>query len=184
MKQITVRIGVLIETNTEGVDVTAAAALNRDVRRNKSKVIEASLGIERSIARTISHYYFGRSHARKEAFDALILDSDWCSFAAKRKLVTHVITDLGLLEGQDKSEFDKLLGDVMRYRNAFTHGKILTNDKAAWLCYFEGSSRRQELTDDFLTKVEAALAIAGDRAFVLEQKIGATTVLNAGGPAG
>lgn len=57
-------------------------------------------------------------------------------------------------------EIDTMLRDVMRYRNAFTHGRFSTDGEAFWLSYFEGQSRKQELTDDYLDIVGNTLHAA------------------------
>jgi hypothetical protein len=122
----------------------------------------------------ILHYFFGSSHERRAAFESLVLNSDWCSFAAKRKLITHIINEQNLLEGRNKGEFDKLMKDVMSVRNAFAHGKISSDDKRVWLSFFEGAPRKVELTDEYLTDIETLLRAAFDRTFALAVAIGAT----------
>src|SRR5205814_5689397 len=119
----------------------------------------------------ILHYFFGASHERRAAFESLILNSDWCSFAAKRKLITHIINEQNLLEGRDKSDFDKLMRDVMSVRNAFAHGKLSSDEKRVWLWFFEGRPREEELTDDYLTEIETLLREAFEKTFILAQKI-------------
>jgi len=104
----------------------------------------------------------------------LVLGSDWCSFAAKRKLITHIINEQKLLEGLDKQEFDNLIRKVMSVRNAFAHGKISSDDKQVWLSFFEGTPRKVELTDEYLTEVETLIRAGLDKTFELAVKIGAT----------
>ena len=105
----------------------------------------------------------------------MVLGSDWCSFAAKRKLITHIINEQNLLEGGDKNEFDKLMRDVMSVRNAFAHGKLSSDDeRRVWLSFFSGTPQKQELTDEYLTEIETLLRVAFDKTFGLAVKIGAT----------
>ena len=62
----------------------------------------------------------------------------------------------------------------MPLRNAFTHGKLASDAERVWLSYFEGTPRTEELTDEYLTRVETLLITAHDQAFELTIKMGAT----------
>lgn len=178
MKQITVHVSGTVRVSTDGGDTTAANALLREARRNRHKVIEGANTVERVVAQMISFYFFGHDHERIDEFESLILNSDSCSFAAKRKLILHIVKEKGLLEGKAKSDYEQLLQRTMAYRNAFTHGSLLADEGAVWLSYFEGSPRKDELTDDFLTKVETTLRTAWEKSLTIEQKLGVTTLLD------
>ncbi len=134
--------------------------LAREARRNRLKVIEGALSVENQLGAVIEHYFFGSSHERRAVFESLILNSDWCSFAEKRKLITHIINEQKLPEGREKEEFDKLMRKVMSARNAFAHGKISSDDKRVWLSFFSGTPQKQELTDEYLTEIETLLRVA------------------------
>ncbi len=124
MKQIQVLVTGIVHVSTTGTNVTEAMGLMGEARRNRLKVIEGALSVENQLEAVILHYFFGTSHEKCEVFKSLILDSDWCTFAAKRKLITHIINDQNLLEGRDKNDFNGLMKDVMSFRNAFTHGAL------------------------------------------------------------
>jgi hypothetical protein len=104
----------------------------------------------------------------------LILNSDRRSFAAKRKLIGHIISEQNLLEEREKSEFDNLLRDVVSVRNAFAHGKFSSDEKRVWLSFFERTPREKELTDEYLAEIEKLLRVAFEKTFTLTQKIEAT----------
>ena len=174
MKQIQVLVTGIVHVSTTGTNVTEAMGLMGEARRNRLKVIEGALSVENQLESVILHYFFGTSHEKREVFKSFILDSDWCTFAAKRKLITHIINDQNLLEGRDKNDFNGLMKDVMSFRNAFTHGELSSDATRVWLSFFEGVVRKEELTDDYLTRVEAALRAAYDKVFGLSIKIGAT----------
>jgi hypothetical protein len=176
MKQIKVLVGGQVHVSTKETNVTEAMSLFKEARRNKAKVLDGALTIEHNLAAILTYYFFGRSHERKASFEALVLNSDWCSFAAKRKLLAHVIEEQQLLAGKEKNECEKLLRRVMSLRNAFAHGTLSSDDKTVWLSYFEGTPRKQELTDDFLSEVETTLLQAHNSVFALEQKIGLVTL--------
>jgi hypothetical protein len=172
MKQIRVLVSHVVHVSTTGTNLTTATSLGEEARRNKAKVLNGALTIEKEVTRLLSHYFFGRSHERKTVFEALVLNSDWCSFAAKRKLIKHVIEEQHLLDGQAKNECDELLRRVMSIRNAFTHGTLASDDKTVKLSYFEGMPREQELTDEFLSDVETTMFKAYNCAQALAQKMG------------
>ena len=79
-----------------------------------------------------------------------------------------------LLQGLDKQEFDNLIRKVMSVRNAFAHGKISSDDKRVWLSFFQGTPRKVELTDEYLTEIETLLRAAFNMTLALKVKIGAT----------
>ena len=62
----------------------------------------------------------------------------------------------------------------MSVRNAFTHGKLVSDEKTVWLSHFEGRPQKKELTDDYLTEIETLLRLGFDKTFELVAKIGAT----------
>ena len=174
MKQIQVIVTGTAHVSTTGINLTEAMKLSREARRNRLKIIEGALSVENQLEAVILHYFFGASHERRAVFESLVLNSDWCSFAAKRKLIAHIISEQNLLERSNKNGFEKLMKDVMSVRNAFAHGRLSSDDKRVWLSFFEGRPRKEELTDDYLTKVETLLRKAFDQAFELAVKIGAT----------
>jgi len=174
VKQVKAIITGVAHVSTSGINLTEAVNLAHEARRNRLKVIEGALTIENQLETIIQHYFFGTSHEKRAVFKSIVLDSDWCSFAAKRKLITYIIDEQNLLEGRAKNDFDKLMRDVMSIRNAFAHGKFSSDDKRVWLSYFEGKPRNKELTDDYLTEVETFLRRGFDSVFQLSVKIGAT----------
>jgi hypothetical protein len=174
VKQIQVVVTGIAHVSTSGINLTEAINLSREARRNRLKVIEGALSVENQLDAVILHYLFGISHAKRAAFKSLVLDSDWCSFAAKRKLIAHIIDEQNLLEGRAKNDFDKLMRNVMCVRNAFAHGRFSSDDTRVWLSFFEGTARKEELTDEYLAKVETLLRTAFEKVFEVAVKIGAT----------
>ena len=174
MKQIKAVVTGVAHVSTAGINLAEAITLSQQARRNRLSVIEGALSVENQLEAVILHYFFGSSHERRAIFEALVLKSDWCSFAPKRKLILHIISEQSLLQGRDKNDFDKLMRDVMSVRNAFAHGRLSSDDKRVWLSFFEGAPRKEELTDDYLARVETLLRTGFDKAFEIAVKIGAT----------
>jgi hypothetical protein len=174
MKQIRVVFSSRTRVSTSGTNLTEAIKLVREAETNRLKVIQGALSVESQLDTLIVHYFFGSAHERRAPFESLVLNSEWCSFAAKRKLIAHIISEQNLLEGREKNEFDKLIRDVMSVRNAFAHGKFLSDEKRVWLSFFEGTPREKELTEEYLAEIETLLRAAFEKTFTLTQKIGAT----------
>ncbi len=142
-------------------------SLSKEATRNKSKVLEGAYSVENLLAQIISIHFHPTDVIRRQEFEQMVLKSDWCTFAAKRKVIESIIKKHSLLVGKDFSDFQKLLKGVMSYRNAFTHGKMIYKDDAIWLRYFEGEPREVELSDEYLKKVEKCLLDGYERTFNL-----------------
>lgn len=158
------------------VRVSQALALTQEARENKGRIIEGALAVEHHLNDLIGHYFFGggKENAEKKAiFRAVVLDSDWCPFSAKRRLVGHIIEAERLLTGKAKNDFDNLIRKVMALRNAAAHGSLTTDAHTVWLSYFEGTPRTKELSDDYLTEIEGLLNAAVREIVSLLGKAGA-----------
>ena len=173
MKRIRVAISGQVPVSTSGTNLTEAVKVTDQARTNRLQVIEGALTVEHQLDAVILHYFFGASHEKRAVFASVVLNSDWCSFAAKRKLIAHIINEQKLLEGREKNEFEKLMRRVMSARNAFAHGRLSSDEKRAWLSYFEGTPQERELTDEYLTEIERLLREGFSKAFEVAVKIGA-----------
>ena len=160
------------ETVDAVVQTGVAKTIVETAHQNRLSVIESALSVERTLEEVIIRYFLGDSHNMVEAFESLILHTDWCSFAAKRRLVNHIIKDKNLLGDRELKNFDELLGNVMSFRNAFTHGRIRGEAKGrVFLSYFKVSPKDVELTDEFLTHVETTLQSASNKADALLERL-------------
>jgi hypothetical protein len=157
MHQIKVIVTGTIQVKTVPTNLNAAVDLNKEARRNKGKVLEGALSVENQLVDIIAHYFHPLDAQLRAEFGEVVLNSDWCSFSAKRKLIEMIIQKKSVLQGKDLNQYTKLLHDTMAYRNAFAHGKLSSDDERVWLSYFEGQPRKVELSDDHLKKVEQTL---------------------------
>ena len=158
-----------------GIDTVAGQDLLDIARANKLEIVDAVLAMEYNLSVIIGHYFYPSKTEKKDAFMSLVVGSDWCSFSAKRKLVNHIIKETKILEnfhGIEPGKFDKLLGNAMRYRNAFTHGTPSTDGKT-WLQYYEARPIKKELTDEFLEQVKQEIGTALMQAHQLAGLLGA-----------
>ena len=132
----------------------------RPVIENKRRILAGAADIERQVELIIAHYFFGHDPDNKDGknrFMTLVLTSDWCSFGAKRRLISHIVNDTDALKGQAKSDYEKVLRDVMSARNAFAHGTLSTDGRKVKLAYFEGGPREKFLDDNYFDKIEHAI---------------------------
>jgi hypothetical protein len=174
MKQIiATRNTSLVLGEGDQIEPSKVRKLSDDAQRNRLAVIEGALTVENLLAKMIGHFFLGASHARKATFDDMILNSDWCSFSAKRKVLADIIDKDNLLQGREKEKVAKELRDVMSLRNAFAHGRLSSNGEAVWLSYFEGTPKKRELTDEYLAEVESKLQVARNTCMTLAGKMGA-----------
>ncbi len=123
-------------------------------RKNKSKIIESASAIEKGISLIISNYFFEADRAKGINFENKVLNTDWCSFSAKRKLLTEIINEKEYIEGKDKSNLDNLLSKVLKYRNAFAHGDLQTDGDKYFIVYYAGKQIDKELNDEYWTTIE------------------------------
>lgn len=183
MKKIKVPHSVIISAEKGPVKVKFPeyAEFHAQIDYNKSQVISGVATVEKELEMIIAHFFFGSNldNAKKKEFEGQILGSDWCSYSAKKKLITYIINENDYLTGKEKSDYDSLLKKVMSYRNAFTHGYIAItageNGNEAHLKYYEGGERSTVLTDDYLTRVEKEIADCFDLTQTIKERSGATS---------
>jgi hypothetical protein len=125
-----------------------------ELRQRTGRIISAALAIEELIIQILSQTILKEVRNHKELVVGSILKSDWCSFAAKRKLLSLVIGQFRLLSGKPKAELEKLLSQVTKYRNAFAHGSLVHNINIHELHYFEGASCKVRLDDEYFAELE------------------------------
>lgn len=157
MHELEIHLSNLFSGSSTIEDFGSVHPLIASARNNRVRVLEASLVVESCLRDVIAIHFFGLKHDRKSEFQSWILDSDWCSFAAKRKLINFIINERELLEGSEKNKFDGLLSRVMKTRNAFAHGKFIKEEERVYLKYFDQKEVSQELSDEYLRDIQNLL---------------------------
>lgn len=163
MKKIKFPKGYIISAfngPTENIVLADLPKLMEPIEYNKAKIIDAAYNIESRMESIINFHFFQRLEGNKERskeFTDHVLKSDWCTYAAKKKLINHIVESLKILEGKERSELDNLLSKTMKYRNAFTHGEISTDGRDIRLSYFQGTPQFKTLNEDYFTQVEKDL---------------------------
>ncbi|HKP04677.1 MAG TPA: hypothetical protein VJU77_15095 [Chthoniobacterales bacterium] len=122
---------------------------------NTKKIILAAAHIESQLERIIMRFLFPQANEQQSLFEAAILTAEFFTMSAKRRVFLAILANFDAISGAERSEIDRLLARVIRYRNAFTHGRV-SYGKAyeATLSYFEGAPRTAVITDDYLTTLE------------------------------
>lgn len=144
-------------SDESGVDLLVVDELTKVSHSNKMAIIECGLAIEWHLELIIANFFFEPPETKRKLFEDIVLRSDWCTFSAKRKLVSYIVNELELLSGKEKNDFDKLIMDAMNRRNAFTHGRLSTDGKKMWLHFFQSRPQTKELSDEYLMDVENTL---------------------------
>jgi hypothetical protein len=169
-------------TGVAEANVPGAVALCNQARANKANVIEGATTVEQELVAIIAHYFFGEKGAPVGMYDEFretILETSWCTFDAKRRLVTSILKKKGVAQEKDIKDYEQLLFNVIRYRNAFTHGEISSDGKDAFIEYYKDGRKRETLTDDYLEKVEKTLSNGYHHTHDFAKKLG--VVKTAGG---
>ena len=100
MKQIRSNHNTKLEfSDKTAIDTIEVRNLTGEARRNKLEVLEGALTVENFLSKMISHFFFSQNDNKKVLFDEMVINSDWCSFAAKRKLLNYIINKENLLQG-------------------------------------------------------------------------------------
>jgi hypothetical protein len=156
LKDITLLSHLFIESGLTPADQEAASAITRAAHENRKKVIIAGLFIEREIEAIIAFYLFPNSgeDQRRTFMISEILGSDALSFSKKKRLIISLVNQNNWLKSNEKDSFDKDLATMLKRRNAFAHGNIIVRDSAAFIEYFEGSRKKDELTDSYWSGLE------------------------------
>ncbi len=140
-------------------------------RANGMEVLSSALAIEGLIDQFLMFAFFGAHPEDKPEIRAFVLDSEWCTLSAKRRLLLQVVDTHKRLNGHERNECDKLLADVMRYRNAFAHGTITFDGDGSRLrlSYFSGVARSDTLDEAYWIQLQRTF----QRAFhVVSQLVG------------
>ena len=175
-----IKIPAVWTYKTTGAFSVEAMDLCNVARENKANVIEGAASVEQEMVTLIAHYFYGEKGDRVGLYDEfkeMILETDWCSFAAKKKMIAHILEKRSVLNEKLRKKYLDLLQDTMTYRNAFAHGEISADQKSARLTYFQNSRKEVELTDEFLRKVEVTLSNAFHETRELCCKIGAVKMV-------
>lgn len=161
---------------TEEITIELLNTIMKPIEINKANILDVANDIENRMSRIITHHFFRSNNetlALANEFNNQILNSDWCTFSSKKKLLVHIINSKAYLTGTDKSNFDNLLSKVMKYRNAFVHGEFHTDGREVRLYYFEGINMSKTLTIDYFNTLKKEIDETLELLNVVSYKSGA-----------
>lgn len=83
------------------------------------------------------------------------LGASHLEFAGKLTIACAMIEERCLMPKKERLEFEQKLRAVMRYRNAFAHGKITYDSKQGCvLSYYTNGHKKDEFNDAFVEKLQ------------------------------
>lgn len=118
------------------------------------RVIDAAYAVEGEINEILKKSFLRELRSDLEFVSGHLLDSDWCTFSAKRKLLLAVIDRDSLVSRSERSKLEENLAKVIKWRNAFTHGQFEIQPSHYILRYFESGPKCQVLDIEFWKKLE------------------------------
>lgn len=150
-----------IVENMEGICTRLDVAKNSKevniARKNGGHILYATTSLEQKIERLISLYIFGLfdgPHPERSFFEHEILESSALGFNFKKQLLKKLIHEQSYLRGKKKNEFERMLSDIIKWRNAFAHGKLCYDDKEGCLIkYYSGDAKKLILNDSYWNTV-------------------------------
>ena len=126
-------------------------------KKNGGTILYATTSIEQKLESVLLNYFLGPSISfddQRRMFDREILKSTVLSFSAKKELVVKVINEGELLSKKNKPALPKCLKDIMEWRNAFAHGKLIHDSKMGCVLeYYSGHNKKLHLTDEYWNEV-------------------------------
>lgn len=153
-------------------------------KKNGGAILYATTSIEQKLESVLLNYFLGpsiRFNDQRRMFDREILKSTVLSFSAKKELVIKVINEGELLSKKNKPVIPKCLKEIMEWRNAFAHGKLIHDSKSGCVLeYYTGHSKKLHLTDEYWDEVETCFKKCNDFLDEVERQL----VKNPSGVAG
>lgn len=74
----------------------------RDMHRMSGRIISAASALDQVIAEIIANTIFREVKEHRDLVFGSVLSSDWCSLAAKRKLLANAVEHFNLLKGPEE----------------------------------------------------------------------------------
>lgn len=163
IKKISLRRSYLIKTmDTEehSIDIEKLNEGMNIVFENKSLILMTTYNIEASLESIIVRYFFNEKNAyndfKRETFSNQVIKSNWCTFAAKWKLVSHFCSEY--MSEKEIDPIKKLVYKAIDVRNAFVHGTITTqSDGFVTLSWFKEKPIHEVMDEKFIDETESTL---------------------------
>jgi hypothetical protein len=135
------------------VDTHEVIAIRKQFDQNAKEVIFSALASE-SILKDQITAFFVTDNGKEALFHETISSSDQFSFAVAMRVFEAILRKTSALPDSEIGELKDLLGKVMHYRNAMTHGRVIQETTKLVLHYYKGGPRNDEITDEYWEKLE------------------------------
>ncbi|MFC1481607.1 hypothetical protein ACFL6E_05120 [Candidatus Neomarinimicrobiota bacterium] len=133
----------------EGMEIQQIA------RENGDKVINSALEIERVIRDIIEIFLFSEDDNSRSIFRSTISNMEWFGFHNKLKVLGGITQEIDWLEPAERKSILNEIKEVIKWRNAFAHGRLISQEKGVYIHHRTGNKPRSiELSDEFWETVE------------------------------
>lgn len=170
MRKINIPLGITVSSPIRfpNPGVQELAKFNLDtadqdleiVKYNGGMFIWAASEIERRLNDFIADAIFSRPDngavsPQKSFFNRHFLEASHLEFSGKLKIAMEIIETRCLLDKKGREGFEGKLRIIMRYRNAFAHGKLVFHtDRGCVLSYFTNGHKSEVIDNDFAGRLE------------------------------
>jgi hypothetical protein len=131
------------------------------IEKNGSELITATVMLEDRMIEAVSALMFGKGPSRevpRQFFIDEIMGTSDFSFAFKRRVFTRLLERTEKLDSASIKALKAGLNNVMEWRNAFAHGKVVLEFTGGFvLQYYSGGMKELALDDAFFEKVESTV---------------------------
>lgn len=152
-------------------------------RKNGGKILYATTSIEQQMEEVLLHYFIGPfvgHNPKRDLFEREVLQSTALNYHSKKELISKVMNDENLLDGSKKNRLQKLLKNIMIWRNAFAHGKIYYDTKTGCVIkFYSGEQKKLSLTNEYWDEVTTSFAECSSLLGELLKKLQTTSLPDA-----
>lgn len=147
-----------LEANTEKV-VFSTEWLEelKQCKRRAQAVLQSCLDVEEWIKDIIGLLLFNEENPNSDFIKGVFLDSDFCMFNSKIKILNQSLNYFSLFNGKKRNEIENLLPKINKLRNKLAHGKIYLKDSFVYISYFEGKIKEDNMNDEYWAEIETLL---------------------------
>ena len=140
------------ETSGDEIDV---------IEKNGLEIMLATIMIEDRMIEAVGKILFGSDLPKTESrefFERQIMGTSDFSYAFKRKTFTKLLEQQNIIEPEKIKKLKAGLNKIMKWRNAFAHGKVLHEMNGGYVLeYYSGGHKELELNDTFFERVESTI---------------------------
>ncbi|PPT18955.1 hypothetical protein XcmpCFBP7700_08220 [Xanthomonas campestris] len=131
------------------------------IEKNRSELITAVVLLEDRMIEAVGTLLFRTPTSgdlEREFFTKEIMGTSDFSFAFKRRVFTRILEQTKALDAAKIQAVKAALSNIIAWRNAFAHGKVLHELNGGFLLqYYSGGHQELVLDDAFFEKVEATM---------------------------